>query len=125
MRRAARALFLAVSPALALAAGDPANGEKVYERCAACHSLTTDRTGPHHCGLIGRKAGSVPGFEYSPAMKGSKIVWDEKTLDRFLANPFKAVTGTSMGYAGIPDAAERRDLIAYLAHAGPCPKKRG
>lgn len=123
MRHAALALSLAVLPALALAAGDPARGEKVYERCAACHSLTTDRTGPHHCGLLGRKAGSVPGFEYSKAMKESKITWNERTLDRFLANPLKAVPGTSMGYAGIPDAGERRDLIAYLAHAAPCPKK--
>jgi len=123
MRHAALALSLAVLPALALAAGDPARGEKIYERCAACHSLTTDRTGPHHCGLLGRKAGSVPGFEYSKAMKESKITWNERTLQRFLANPLKAVPGTSMGYAGIPDAGERRDLIAYLAHAAPCPKK--
>jgi len=123
MRHAALALSLAVLPALALAAGDPARGEKIYERCAACHSLTTDRTGPHHCGLLGRKAGSVSGFEYSKAMKESKITWNERTLDRFLANPLKAVPGTSMGYAGIPDAGERRDLIAYLAHAAPCPKK--
>ena len=123
MRHAALALLLAVLPALALAAGDPARGEKIYERCAACHSLTTDRTGPHHCGLLGRKAGSVSGFEYSKAMKESKITWNERTLDRFLANPLKAVPGTSMGYAGIPDAGERRDLIAYLAHAAPCPKK--
>ena len=123
MRRAALALSLAVLPALALAAGDATRGQKIYERCAACHSLTTDRTGPHHCGLIGRRAGTVPGFDYSRAMKDSKIVWNERTLDRFLANPLKAVPGTSMGYAGIPDAAERRDLIAYLAHAGPCPKK--
>ena len=123
MRHAALALSLAVLPALALAAGDPARGEKIYERCAACHSLTTDRTGPHHCGLLGRKAGSVSGFEYSKAMKESKITWNERTLQRFLANPLKAVPGTSMGYAGIPDAGERRDLIAYLAHAAPCPKK--
>ena len=123
MQRAALALFLAASTALALGGGDPARGEKIYERCAACHSLTTDRTGPHHCGLIGRRAGAVAGFDYSNAMKQSKIVWNERTLDRFLANPLKAVPGTSMGYAGIPDVAERRDLIAYLAHAGPCPKK--
>ena len=123
MRRAALALFLAVLPALALAAGDPANGEKVYERCAACHSLTTDRTGPHHCGLIGRRAGTVAGFEYSKAMKDSKITWNERSLDRFIANPLEAVPGTSMGYAGVPDAGERRDLIAYLVHAGSCPKK--
>jgi cytochrome c len=123
MRHAALAVSLAVWPALALAAGDPARGEKIYERCAACHSLATDRTGPHHCGLLGRKAGTVPGFDYSKAMRESRITWNERTLDRFLANPLKAVPGTSMGYAGIPDAGERRDLIAYLAQAAPCPKK--
>lgn len=121
MRAMAFALCLAL-PAVALAAGDPARGEKVYERCAACHSLAADRTGPHHCGLIGRRAGTVQGFEYSKAMKRSGIVWNERTLDRFLADPMKAVPGTSMGYAGIPEAGERRDLIAYLAHAAPCSK---
>ena len=121
MRAIALALLLALPP-LALAAGDPARGEKIYERCAACHSLAVDRTGPHHCGLIGRPAGTVQGFEYSKAMKRSGIVWNERTLDRLLADPMKAVPGTSMGYAGIPEVGERRDLIAYLAHAGPCPR---
>ena len=98
----------------ALAAGDPAAGEAVYSRCMACHALEYNRTGPKHCGLFGRRAGSVPGFEYSDAMKRSKLVWNEKTLDRFLANPVKAVPGTSMTYAGVPDAKERAALIAYL-----------
>jgi len=98
----------------ALAAGDPAAGEAVYSRCMACHALEYNRTGPKHCGLFGRRAGSVPGFEYSGAMKRSKLVWNEKTLDRFLANPVKAVPGTSMTYAGVPDAKERAALIAYL-----------
>ena len=98
----------------ALAAGDPAAGEALYSRCLACHSLEVNRTGPRHCGLFGRHAGSVPGFDYSPAMKRSKLVWDEKTLDRFLAHPLKAVPGTTMTYAGIPDVKERADLIAYL-----------
>ena len=116
------AFLVATLPSLALAAGDVARGEKIYERCVACHSLNVDRTGPHHCGLIGRPAGTVQGFDYSKAMKRSGIIWNERTLDRFLADPMKAVPGTSMGYAGIPEAGERRDLIAYLAHAGACPK---
>ena len=116
------ALFLAalLLPAAASAAGDPARGAAIYERCAACHALAYDRTGPRHCGLIGRRAGSVPGFAYSEAMKRSGIVWNARTLDRFLAAPMKAVPGTAMGYAGIADAGERRDLIAYLESAGPC-----
>jgi len=115
------ALALALPPA-ASAAGDAARGSQIYERCAACHSIERDHTGPRHCGLFGRKAGTVAGFEYSAAMKHSGIVWNAKTLDRFLANPLKAVPGTAMGYAGVPDAAERRDLIAYLAKAGACTK---
>ena len=102
------------------AAADPRAGEKVYERCAGCHSLAQDRAGPRHCGLIGRRAASVPGFDYSDAMKRSGLVWNKATLDRFLADPMRVVQGTSMGYAGIDDKAERADLIAYLEKAGKC-----
>ncbi len=98
-------------------AGDPKAGKAIYDRCLACHALTYDRTGPRHCGLFGRRAGSVKGFVYSQAMKRSGIVWNEKTLNRFLANPLKVVPGTAMGYAGIPDNQERANLIAYLKQA--------
>ena len=98
----------------ATARGDPANGERIYGRCLACHALQYDRTGPRHCGLLGRKAGSVPGFDYSEAMKRSGIVWNAATLDRFLADPLGTVPGTTMGYPGIADARERADLIAWL-----------
>lgn len=119
------ALLLAV-PAGAAPPGrapDVKAGEAVYARCLGCHALAYDRTGPRHCGLFGRRAGSVPGFEYSPAMKASDIVWSARTLDRFLENPTRAVPGTSMGYAGIADAGERAALIAFLKHANgsaPC-----
>jgi cytochrome c len=93
-------------------------GEEIYSRCLACHALAYDRTGPRHCGLFGRAAGSVPGFEYSAAMKRSKIVWSAKTLDRFIADPLKVIPGTAMGYAGVKDARERAELIAYLERAG-------
>jgi len=99
------------------AAADPEKGKEIYGRCLACHALEYDRVGPRHCGLFGRRAGSVKGFTYSEAMQRSKIVWNEKTLDRFLANPPKAVPGTAMTYAGVPDAKERADLIAYLKQA--------
>lgn len=99
---------------VALAAGDPAAGEAVYSRCLACHALEYHRTGPKHCGLFGRRAGSAQGFDYSGAMKRSKIVWNEKTLDRFLADPIETVPGTTMTYAGVPEAKERADLIAWL-----------
>ncbi|MGH8629363.1 MAG: c-type cytochrome [Burkholderiales bacterium] len=119
--------------ALVLAAGaaagadaDPARGEQLYARCAACHALAYDRVGPRHCGLLGRRAGSVPGFDYSTAMKNSGIVWTKRTLERFLAAPLEAVPGTSMTYAGVTDPKERTDLIAYLGKAGSTsPECRG
>jgi cytochrome c len=124
------ALVAAAPPARAddpLPAGDPARGAHIYERCGACHSLDRNRTGPRHCGLFGRKAGSVPGFHYSKAMKQSGIVWSRETLDRFLENPRKDIPGTAMTYAGIKDAQERADVIAYLAQANgdkeECPPK--
>jgi len=105
----------------ALAAGDPKAGEAVYSRCLACHSLERHRTGPKHCGLFGRKAGSAKGFGFSESLKESNIVWNEKSLDRFLANPMKVVPGTTMTYAGVEDPKERADLIAYLKKEGQCP----
>ena len=101
---------------------DAKKGEALYGRCLACHALEQDRVGPRHCGLLGRKAGSVPGFEYSQAMKRSGLVWDAKTLDRFLAEPMKVVPNTTMTYAGIADPRERADLIAYL-RTRPCPRR--
>lgn len=109
-------LALCAAPPVA-AAPDAQRGEQVYARCVACHALTYDRVGPHHCGLFGRPAGSVPGFGYSPAMKNSKIIWDAKTLDRFLAKPLAMVPGSTMTYDGVPDPKERADLIAYLKRA--------
>lgn len=99
-------------------------GARVYERCAACHALDADRTGPRHCGLLGRRAGSLPGFAYSPAMRRSAIVWTAASLDRFLRAPLAAVPGTAMGYDGIKDAGERHDLIYYLSEAGQATKCR-
>jgi cytochrome c len=118
--RTALAAALALAAASAGAAPSAPNGQEVYGRCMACHSLAYDRTGPRHCGLFGRRAGSVPGFAYSDAMKRSKIVWNAAALDRFLADPARTVPGTSMTYAGVPDRAERAALIAYLkaANAG-------
>ena len=97
--------------------GDTRHGEEVYSLCLACHALAENRTGPRHCGLFGRRAGSVPGFAYSEAMKRSGIVWSAATLDGFLAAPSQVVPGTAM-YVDVRDAKERADLIAYLEQAG-------
>ena len=121
MRRVALAAGLALAAGTA-AGADAARGEQLYTRCAACHALAYDRVGPRHCGLLGRRAGSVPGFDYSPAMKRSKLVWNKETLDRFLADPPKAVPGTTMTYAGVADPKERADLIAYLEKGSMLPE---
>ncbi|EER58909.1 cytochrome c class I [Acidovorax delafieldii 2AN] len=102
-------------------AADPAalqRGEQIYARCAACHAIEGHRTGPQHCGLWGRRAGTAQGYTgYSQALRRSGIVWDERSLDVFLKDPMKAVPGTAMGYAGVKDDAERADLIAWLKQA--------
>jgi cytochrome c len=103
------------------ATGDDAalrRGEAIYARCAACHAIESNRTGPQHCGLFGRRAGSAPGYDgYSQALRNSGIVWDARTLDRFLQDPLKTVPGTTMTYAGVKDPGERSDLIAWLREA--------
>ncbi|NML94067.1 c-type cytochrome [Novosphingobium olei] len=110
---------LVVTAASAQAAGDPAKGKTVYARCAACHDLNTGATrlGPSMKGIIGRKAGSVAGYAYSPAMKGKGVTWNAQTLDAYLAAPAKYVPGNKMPFAGIPNPQDRADLIAYLAQA--------
>ena len=94
--------------------GDPRAGERAYAQCLSCHALQRNVVGPKHCGVVGRRAGSVAGFDYSPALRASNITWTPETLDRFLANPMKAIPGTSMIYAGIADAKQRADVIAWL-----------
>lgn len=106
--------FVIVSGSCADAA-DVAHGEQVFAKCAPCHAKNnTAGLGPGLLGVIGRHAGSTPGFRYSKAMKNSNIVWDEKSLDAFITAPQKALPGTTMPFAGLPDQQERTDLIAYL-----------
>lgn len=96
-------------------------GEQVYQRCLACHALSYNRTGPLHCGLLGRRAGSVPGYPYSMAMHNADILWTVGTVDAFLAAPTQYIPGTTMTYSGLDDTADRRDLIAFLAMASDDP----
>ena len=110
--------LLIITAALpSLAAGDAKRGSEIYERCMGCHAIGREVVGPDHAGLFGRKAGTLPGYDYSPAMRRFGVVWDETTLDRFLTNARAVVPGTKMGFAGIRDAQERTDLIAYLKEA--------
>ena len=95
-------------------AADATRGKELYEsRCGGCHSLDQDRIGPRHRGVLGRRAGAVAGFEYSPALRGSRIVWDPQTLDAWLADPERLVPGQRMNYR-VADATDRAALIAYL-----------
>jgi cytochrome c len=109
--------IIAASPALA--EGDAAAGEKVYKKCKTCHSLEAgkNKLGPNLAGIFGRQAGSVEGFKYSAAMASSGIVWDEATLDAFLAKPKDVVPKTKMAFAGLKKEVQRQDLIAYLKEA--------
>ena len=95
--------------------GDPVRGHTLYQsRCTACHSLDQSRIGPAQRGVFDRPAGSVSGFDYSPALKRSGIRWTAAKLDRWLANPEALVPGQRMGYQ-VADPVDRRDLIAFLA----------
>jgi cytochrome c len=104
---------------VARAEGDAARGEKRFEECATCHTLErgVNNVGPSLFGLFGRKAGEIADFRYSPALKKSGIAWNPQTLDSFIADPQKEVPGNRMPFAGMPDAGERADLIAYLQKA--------
>jgi len=110
--------LLAVASA-AIADGDAARGEKRFEDCVACHKLEpgANDVGPSLNGVFNRKAGELTDFRYSPALKRSGITWTAQTVDTFIADPQKAVPANRMPYAGMPDAADRSDLIAYLQKA--------
>lgn len=106
---------IAAVPAFAQA-GDAAKGKVVFARCALCHDVKPGpkKLGPNLSGLFGKTSGTVAGFAYSPAMQKAKIRWDAKTLDAFLTKPSALVPGNRMAFAGVPNAADRANLIAYL-----------
>jgi cytochrome c len=97
-------------------AQDAEHGNNIFKACAACHATDhANRVGPGLGGIIGRKAGTVPGFRYSDAMKKSDLVWDAKILDAYLESPQQVVPGNRMPYAGLKNPTDRTDLVAYLA----------
>ncbi len=103
-------LALAASPAFAQAG---AGAETFEDRCAMCHVVGGGGQGPSLTGVVGRRAGSLPGFRYTPAMKGSGLTWTPANLDRFLTNPGAIVPGTAMPVR-LNDAAQRTAVIHYL-----------
>lgn len=95
--------------------GDPERGKQIYEAtCIACHGIDASSVGPAHRRVVGRRAGSLPGFDYSSALKTSKLVWTRDSLDRWLTNPEQLIPGQKMWFT-LSDATARRDVIAYLA----------
>src|SRR5215469_1891183 len=89
--------------------------------CGACHTNkpNQNRIGPSLFGVVGRLAGSAPGFDYSTAMKGAAVTWSEESLDRYLADPKAVVPGNKMPYAGVKNDERRKNLIAYLSTLSP------
>jgi cytochrome c len=114
---AAGAVVLAVTDAAgATLSGDATKGEAVFRQCQTCHvkEIGVNKVGPSLAGIVGRTAGSIPGFRYSEANKGSGITWTEQELYVYLEDPKKKIPGTIMAFAGIKDSQKRADLIAYL-----------
>ncbi len=107
---------IAVSAPAAPAAGDAASGAKLFAQCRVCHSVEPGKNGlgPSMHGVVGRKAATLAGFNYSPAMKASGFVWTDAKLNDYLRAPMKSVPGTKMAFAGIADDKRRADVIAYL-----------
>jgi cytochrome c len=103
-------------------------GELLSLACRACHTLAAgeaDGTGPNLYGVFDRRAGSRPGFDYSPALRAAALVWSAQALDAWLANPTGFIPGTTMGFTGYRSESDRRDLIAYLMEATAAPASQG
>lgn len=108
------AVAICLSSSFSYASGDAKKGEQLYSSlCIACHSVDANLAGPAHRGVVGRKAGNASGFDYSPALKKSKVIWNEKTLDKWLMNPENLIPGQQMGVS-VSSAKDREDLIAFL-----------
>jgi cytochrome c len=113
----AAALACIASTSASYAAGNAASGAAVFNRCAICHDNRKggiNKIGPNLFGVVGRKAGTYAGFSYSPAMSSASIVWTNEKLDAYVTSPQRVVPGNKMAFAGISEASQRADLVAYL-----------
>ena len=116
----AAALLMMLAPAVVHAADcNMAEGAKLFQeqQCAGCHTFVADdfdKSGPNLHGVVGRKAGTANFAGYSDALKASAITWDSAALERWIANPAALAPGTTMPFAGLPDAATRSTLVCYL-----------
>ena len=113
------AVLVSALTTTARADGDVARGEARFKECAACHKLDAgaNEVGPSLHGLFSRKAADLADFRYSPAMKRSGVIWTPETLDKYLADPQGFIPANRMPYAGLSNAGDRADLIAYLQKA--------
>jgi cytochrome c len=118
-RTAVTALLASLLVVPAHAEGDAARGEAQFKECAACHKLAAgaNEVGPSLHGIFSRKAGELADFRYSPAMKRSGVSWTPESLDKYLADPQAFIPANRMPYAGMSNATDRADLIAYLQRA--------
>ena len=117
LKRFAIGLGTLVAFGSAHAEGDAAAGQKVFTQCSACHTVgaaAQNSVGPVLNGVIGRAAGTFPGYRYSSAMRKSGLTWDEATLAQYLRAPDKLVPGTKMAYPGLASDADLANVIAYL-----------
>src|SRR5215469_3224581 len=111
----AASVLVAANAAWAQNADD---GQKIFKRaCMVCHTNEAgkNKIGPSLFGVVGRKSGTAPGYQYSAAMKGASITWDDASLDKYLNDPKSTVPGNKMAFAGVKKAEERKDVIAYLS----------
>jgi cytochrome c len=126
MRFFAILAVLTLTPLSTALAQDPSAGEKVFVPCRACHQIgesAKNAVGPVLNGVIGRKAGTVEGYNYSPANKNSGLTWDEATFREYIKDPKAKVPGTKMVYAGLKDEQKITDLIAFLKQYNAAGKK--
>jgi len=127
MKTTSLAFAALLAATLHAAAQDIAAGEKSFAKCRACHQIgetAKNSVGPVLNGLIGRPAGAVEGYNYSPANKNSGLTWDEATFSEYIASPATKIKGTKMAFAGIKDPAEVANLVAYLKQFDSSGKKK-
>ena len=127
MRRFVFVALLAIAGAGEASAQDAAAGEKVFGVCKACHQIgetAKNNVGPQLNGIVGRKSGTVPGYNYTAANKDSGITWDEATFREYIKDPKAKIPGTKMIYAGLKDEQRTSDLLAFLKQFEADGKKR-